>query len=189
MSLELKDEGLIETAELVMAIKEYDNVKRRRWKRGIDIIVSPVRSDDKILMRVINKSRSKSGIVGVDAVREMSEFLEHNDYDCGFLIGKRFTNAAREEMSREGIEVISEKHMPAFKPQTLYFSVNKIVEKLCRAKCGQVPEKESDCKGYSKGSYSCKIRLISDDASFHFEHGWTNLLQNDLKRLLAICNS
>ena len=189
MSGELKDEGLIERAELVMAIREYDNKKRRRWEGGIDIIVSPVRSDDRILMRVINKSRSKSGIVGIDVVREMSEFLERNDYDGGFLVGKRFSNAAREEMSREGIEVISEKLMPSFKPQRLYFSVNKIVEKLCKAKCGRVPMEESDCKGYSKGSYSCKIRLISDDASFHFERGWTNLLQNDLKRLLAICNS
>lgn len=183
---ELKDEGLIERAELVMAIREYDNKKRRRWEGGIDIIVSPVSSDDRILMRVINKSRSKSGIVGIDAVREMSEFLERNGYDGGFLVGKRFSNAAREEMSREGIEVISEKLMPSFKPQRLYFSVSKIVEKLCKAKCGRVPMEESDCKGYSKGSYSCKIRLISDDASFHFERGWTNLLQNDIKRLLAI---
>jgi len=186
MNVEMKDEGLIERAELVMAIKEYDDIKRRRREGGIDIIVSPVKSDDKILMRVINKSRSKSGIVGIDAVKEMSEFLERNGYDSGFIIGERFSNAAREEMSRECIKVISEKHMPAFKPQRLYFSINKIVEKSCKAKCGQVPEKESDCKGYSKGSYSCKIRLISDDASFHFERGWTNLLQNDLKRLLAM---
>ena len=189
MSIELKDEGLIERAEVVMAIREYDYIKRRRWEGGIDIIVSPVRSDDRILMRVINKSRSQSGIVGIDAVREMSEFLERNGYEGGFLVGKRFTNAAREEMSREGIEGISEKFMPSFKPKRLYFSVNKIVEKLCKAKCGRVPMKESDCKGYSKGTYSCKIRLISDDASFHFEHGWTNLLQNDLKRLLTVHNS
>ena len=186
---EFKDEGLIERAELVMAVREYDNKKRRRWEGGIDIIVSPVRSDDRILMRVINKSRSKSGVVGIGAVKEMSEFLERNGYDGGFLVGKRFSNAAREEMSREGIEVISEKLMPSFKPQRLYFSVNKIVEKLCKAKCGRVPMEESDCKGYSKGTYSCKVRLISDDASFHFEHGWVNLLQNDLKRLLAIYNS
>ena len=189
MSIELKDEGLIGKAELVMAIREYDGVKRRRRKGGIDIIVSPVGSDDKVLMRVINKSRAKSGIVGLDAVREMSEFLERNDYEGGFLVGKRFTNAAMEEMIRVGIEGISEKLILPFKPPKLYFSINKIVEKLCKAKCGQVPEKESDCKGYSKGSYSCKIRLISDDASFHFERGWTNLLQNDLKRLLTVHNS
>jgi hypothetical protein len=184
MGDELKGEGLIERVKLVMAIRGYDNKKRRRWEGGIDIIVSPVRSDDRILMRVIDKSRSKSGIVGIDAVREMSEFLERNGYDGGFLVGKGFSNAAREEMSREGIEVISEKVMPSFKPQRLYFSLNKLVEKLCKAKCGRVPMEESDCKGYS-----CKIRLISDDASFHFERGWTNLLQNDLKRLLAICDS
>ena len=189
MSDELKDEELIERVELVMAIREYENIRRRRRKGGIDIIVSPVRSDDRVLMRVINKSRSRSGIVGIDAVREMSEFLERNGYDGGFLIGKRFSTAAREEMSREGIEVISKKLMPSFELRGLYFSVNKIVEKLCKAKCGRVPMKESDCKGYSKGTYSCKVRLISDDASFHFERGWVDLLQNDLKRLLAICNS
>ncbi|MFQ5999544.1 MAG: hypothetical protein ACE5J6_02075, partial [Candidatus Bathyarchaeia archaeon] len=81
------------------------------------------------------------------------------------------------------------KLMPSFKLQRLYFSVNKIIEKLCKVKCDRVPMKESDCKGYSKGTYSCKVRVISDDASLHFEHGWANLLQNDLKRLLAICNS
>ncbi len=186
MSDESKGEGLIERAELVMAVREYDDKKRRKWDRGIDIIVSPVKSDDKLLMRVIKKSRTKSGVVGVNTVREMSEFLERNDYDGGFLIGKRFSSAARREMNREGIGLISEKLMPSFKPQKLYFSVNKIVESLCKAKCGRVPMEESDCKGYSKGSYSCEVRLISDDASFHFEHGWTSLLQNDLKRLLAI---
>jgi len=170
-----------------MAIREYNNKKRRRWKGGIDIIVSPVRSDEWILMRVIN--RSKSGVVGIDAVREMSEFLERNGYDGGFLVGKTFSNAARKEMSREGIEVISEKLMPSFKPQRLYFSINKIVENFCKAKCGHVPMKESDCEGYSDGRYSCMIRLISDDAQFHFERGWANLLQNDLKQLLTIDKS
>lgn len=189
MSIEVNDEGLVERVELIMAIRDYDNIKRRRREEGIDIIVSPVGSDDKILMRVINKSRSKSGIIGIDTVTEMSEFLERNDYDGGFLIGKRFTNAAREEMRREGIKIISEKRMPSFKLQRLYSSVNKIVDQLCKAKCGQVPKKESDCKGYSEGTYSCKIRIISDNASFHFEHGWTSLLQNDLKRLLTVRNS
>jgi hypothetical protein len=189
MSIEVNDEGLIEKAELVMAIREYDNIKRRRREGGIDIIVSPVGSDDKILMRVINKSRSKSGIVGIDAVTEMSEILERNDYDGGFLIGKRFTNAARKEMSREGIKGISEKFMPSFKPQKLYLRIQDYIDDLCKANCGQVPEKESDCKGYSEGTYSCKIRIISDNATFHFEHGWTSLLKNDLKRLLTVRSS
>lgn len=186
---ESTNEGLIEKAELIMAIKEYDDKKRRRWKRGIDIIVSPVKSDDRILMRVINKSRSKSGVVGVDAVREMSEVLESNGYDSGFLVGKRFSRAARDEMSRQGIRLISENLVPYYKPERLYTTINDCIEDLCQAKCGHVPEKESDCKGYSEGHYSCKIRLISDNASFHFERGWGILLQNDLKRLLAIGNS
>ena len=189
MSDELKDEGLIEKAELVMAIRGYENKGRKRRDKGIDLTVSHAESDDKVLMRIITEPRTKSGVVGVNAVREMSEALEREGYDNGVLIGRRFSSAAREEMRREGIEIVSEKIMPSFKPQRLYVTINNLIEDLCEAKCGRVPEKESDCKGYSKGTYSCKIRLISDDASFHFERGWTNLLQNDLKRLLAIGNS
>ncbi len=44
--------------------------------------------------------------------------------------------------------------------------------------CGGVGSKEKH--------YSCKIRLISDNAGFDFENGWTSLLQNDLLSLLKI---
>ncbi len=40
--------------------------------------------------------------------------------------------------------------------------------------------------GSKEKHYSCKIRLISDNVSFHFERGWTDLLQNDLLSLLRI---
>ena len=189
MSDESQDEGLIEKAKLVMVIRGYESKGRKRRDKGIDLTASRAESDEKILLRVITKPRTKSGVVGVDAVREMSEALEREGYDKGVLVGRRFSSGAKEKMSREGIEMVSEKVMPSFKPQRLYVTINKLIENLCEAKCGRVPEKESDCKGYSKGQYSCEIRVISDDASFHFEHGWSSLLQNDLKRLLAICNS
>lgn len=41
-------------------------------------------------------------------------------------------------------------------------------------------------KGSRKGHYSCRVRLISDNADFHFEHLWVKLLQNDLLSLLKI---
>lgn len=185
MSAEMKYEGLTEKAELIMAVRDYNNEKRRTWERGIDLIVSPAKSDDKILMRVI----TKSGAVGIGEVREMSEFLERNDYDKGLLFGERFTAAAREEMSQEDIEAVSEEIMPYLEPQRLCLTIRNYVDDLCKARCGRVPEKESDCKGCSKEHYSCKIRLISDNAAFHFERGWTQFLQKDLMRLLAIAKS
>jgi len=40
--------------------------------------------------------------------------------------------------------------------------------------------------GSRENHYSCKVRLISDNADFHLKHSWTNLLQNDLLSLLTI---
>jgi len=186
---ESTNEGLIEKAELVMAVRGYEDEERQRWDDGIDLIASHEGSDDKILLRVITEPRSKSGVVGMDTIRDISEGLQLEDYDEVVLIGKRFSSAAKEEMRREGIEIVSENLMPYFKLERLYTTIQGCIDDLCQAKCGRVPKKESDCKGYSEGRYSCKVRLISDDASFHLKRGWRKLLQNDLKRLLAIGNS
>lgn len=44
-----------------------------------------------------------------------------------------------------------------------------------------------DCKGRTvEPIYTCDIRLLSDNADFHLEKGWTALLQNDLEQALRI---
>jgi hypothetical protein len=182
MSLELE-------AELVMAVRDYKCEERKRWDEGIDFTALDARSDDKVLLRVIIEPKTKSDVVGVDDVRKMCEIMKHEHYDKGVLISKRFTESARKEMSQKNIQMVSVNHTPRFKPQKLYLKIQNYIDYLCKAKCGRVPEKESDCEGYSEGHYSCKIRLISDNASFHFERGWTSFLKRDLMRLLAISNS
>jgi hypothetical protein len=179
-------EEFVEKAEVISAVRDYETRRTRRTERRVDFTVSPSESDDKILMRVITKARSKSGYVTVDNVREMSEILTKRDYDEGILIGKRFTKAAKREMEREDIEAVSESIEPRFKSERLYSVINNCIQDLCRVKCGGVPVKESDCKGHVDGHYSCDVRLISDNASFHFELGWTDFLERDLAKLLAI---
>jgi hypothetical protein len=185
MSTLTEDEGLVDKAKLISVVRDYQMGKTRRKEKRIDFTVSPPKSDDRILMRVITEPEAKSGYVGVDTVREMSQTLGKRHYDRGILISKRFTEAARGEMKRKDIEAVSE-GTPRFKPEKLYLVINEYVSELCKAKCGHVPKKESDCKGYSDGNYSCNIRLISDDAGFHFEHGWTSLLERDLAKLLTL---
>jgi len=183
MSLELK-------AELVMAIRDYECEERQRHNEGIDLTASDAKSDAKILLRVITEPQTKSGVVSVDAVRNMVGTMKHEDYDKGVLISKRFSKAAEREMSRKGIQMVSEEYTPRFKPRKLYLKIQDFIDDLCKAKCGRVPKKESDCKARdSNGHYSCKIRLISDNASFHLERGWTRFLENDLMQLLAVYNS
>ncbi len=179
-------EELVEKAEVLSAVRDYENGRTRRKKKMVDFTVSPSESDDKILIRVITEAKSKSGYVGVDTVREMSEVLKKRNYDKGILIGKRFTEAAKSEIEHENIEAVSERITPHFKVEQLYLTIESCVENLCRAKCGHVPVKESDCKGHVDGNYSCDVRLISDNASFHLEHGWIGFLEKDLAKLLAI---
>jgi hypothetical protein len=165
-----------------MVMRNYNCEEREKWDEGVDIIASDMASNKKILLRIV-ESKSKSGFVGIDAVRKMVEAMDREDYDKGFLFGKRFTDAAKQELMQNDIQRISEGYMPTFKPERLFLRINQYVNDLCKVKCGKIPEKESDCKG------DCRIRVISDNASFHFEQGWINLMKKDFKRLLAMSDS
>ncbi len=165
-----------------MSMRNFSCEEREEWDQGMDITALDEESNEKVLLRIV-ESKSKSGFVGVDAVREMLEAMEREDYDKGVLLGKKFTVAAKRELMENDIQRISESHTPRFKPERLYLRINNYVNDLCKVKCGKIPKKESDCKG------DCRIRIISDNASFHFEQGWIKLMKNDLKQLLAIRDS
>jgi len=177
---------LVEKAEVISAVRSYEHSRVRRKDSAVDYTVSPSESDDKILIRVITEAESSSGYVGVETVREMGEFLKKRKYDKGILIAKRFTDAAKSEMERANIEAVSKMIKPRFKVERLYLAINSSIKNLCKAKCGHTPTKESDCKGHVDGNYSCDVRLISDNAKFHLDRGWTKFLEKDLARLLAI---
>jgi hypothetical protein len=174
--------GIRDEAELFMAMRNYSCEEREKWDEGVDIIALDTASQEKVLLRIV-EPKSKSGFVGIDAVKKMMEAMERDEYGKGFLFGKRFTDAAKQELIQNDIQRISEGYMPKFKPERLYLRINQYVNDLCKVKCGKIPEKESDCKG------DCRIRTISDNASFHFERGWINLMKKDLKQLLTLSNS
>jgi hypothetical protein len=166
-------------AELFMAMRNYSCEDREKWDEGVDITALDTASNEKVLLRIV-ETKSKSGFVGIDSVRKMVEAMEREEYDKGVLFGKRFTDAAKQELTQNHIQRISEGYMPTLKPERLYLRINQYVNDMCKTKCGKIPEKESDCKG------DCRIRVISDNASFHFEQGWVNLMKKDLKQLLAL---
>jgi hypothetical protein len=162
-----------------MAMRNYSCEDREKCDEGTDITALDTESNKKILLRIV-ESTSKSGFVGINTVRKMLEDMEREEYDKGFLFGKRFTAAAKQELMQNDIQRISEQYMPAFKPERLYLRINSYVNEFCKARCGKIPKKESDCKS------DCRIRVISDNASFHFEKGWINLMKKDLKQLLSM---
>ena len=182
----MSEENFIDNAEVILAIRGYETVDIRKKKSLVDYTVSSQRSDDKILVRVIIETPSKTGFVGVDSVKEMNDFLEKRNYDKGVLVGKRFTEAAKNEMKMGNIEMISDTRKPYFTSMKLFSVINDYTQKLCQAKCGQIPLEDSKCRGHPDGHYICDIRLTSDNADFHFERRWTSFLEKDLMKLLAI---
>ena len=182
----MSKENFVDSGEIILAVRGYETMDIRKKKSLVDYIVSSQKSDDKILLRVMIETSSKTGYVGVDSVKEMKEALDKQNYHKGILVGKRFTEAAKTEMKKDKIEMISESRKPYFKSNKLFSIINDYTQKLCEAKCGQIPSKVANCRGYPNGHYSCDIRLTSDNADFHFKRGWTSSLEKDLIKLLAI---
>lgn len=176
----------VKKAKLISVMRNYDQKRARIKERSVDFIVSPSENDKKILISAITEPKSKSGIIGVNTVREMIDFLETKDYDKGILVGKKFTNGAKREMKQANIEYFSENFSPDFKLERVYSTICSYVEKLCKAKCGKIPVKDSDCNGFADGNYSCVVRLVSDNADFHYEKEWLTFLERDLVKLLTI---
>ena len=175
--------------ELLMAIEDYESIRVEKRSNGSDITALDNESNDKVLLRVISEPESNSGYVGANTVEKMVAAIRSEDYDKGVLIGKRFTKAARRKLAEEGIHIISDDSVLDFAIERLYLVAKDLVDNLCKAKCGRVPQSESDCKGHLNSDYSCDIRLISDNASFHFEQGWTGALQRDILRLMSMSHS
>jgi hypothetical protein len=72
------------------------------------------------------------------------------------------------------------------------FSLSEIISaihvktsELCKLKCGKAPETREDCKGKNGRKYTCDIRRISDDATFHVSMKWKDVLLEDFNNL---CN-
>lgn len=179
-------EEVITKAKLISVVRNYTRKRTASKDKHVDFTVSPCGNNEKILMRAITETKTKSGYVGLDTVRKMVEFLKKKQYDKGILIGKKFTSSAKKEIMGANIELISDNFSPQFKLERLYSTINSYVEKICRKRCGKIPTNDSDCKGFDGGNYSCQVRLISDNADFHYKKTWKNFLKKDLIKLMTI---
>jgi len=179
-----KEMSVEDKAEFLIAVRNYKREKREKWSGGIDFMVSDVTSDEKLLLRLI-EPQSNLGFVGADDVKNMLKVMKRKDCDRGVLISKRFTDAATQEMNLHNIQQVSDEYMPRIKSENIILTINDCINNLCRTRCGAIPQKESDCKGRLKESL-CRVRSIGDDALFHYERGWLNLMKNDLRQLLLM---
>lgn len=182
--MDKKETTIEDKVNLLIAVRNYKCEKKENWSKGIDFIASNENSDEKVFVRLI-KPRKKSGFIGVDDVKNMAEKMRSKGCDVGILVGEKFTSTATQELKTFGIQKVSDNYMPPINSENVLLTINDCINNLCKARCGAVPLKESDCKN-RLGDNFCRVRSISDDASFHFERNWMNLMKNDLKQLLSL---
>jgi hypothetical protein len=179
-----KEMSIEEKAEFLIAVRNYKHVKRKKWSDGVDFLASDLIADEKVLVRLL-EPRNKIRYVGADDVTSMVRVMRREGCPKGLLVGKRFTSAATQEMEKCNIQQVSDEYMPPIKPENVSVKINDCINNLCKTRCGSVPLKMSDCKVPLKGEL-CRVKSISDDALFHRERGWTDLLKNDLRQLLLL---
>jgi hypothetical protein len=185
----MSNEELVLKAEIIMATEGLESSEKRRWKSGVNFVASPSDSEDKVLLRVITDPESKSGTVGVNSVNQAIEMFEDKEFDKGIFISNRFTKSAKSQMQEKGIRIVSQEIKPRFDASDLYLAMQEYIDEMCTEKCGTVPKEKSDCKGFSDEEYSCRVRRISDNATFHFEKGWTPMLQKDFEQIITLRSS
>jgi Restriction endonuclease len=171
-------------AGVIIALRNYKCERKKKRSDGVDFSVIDSASDEKILMRSINPL-TKAGSVGVDDVKRMLKDMKTQKCDRGVLISRQFTAAAAEEMALGKIQQVSDGYMPPTSPKNIYVTLNDHVNTLCKANCGDAPSSHSDCQSWEEDS-ECRVRTISNNASFHFERGWASLLNEDLRQLLSL---
>ena len=183
----LEKMSLEDKAEFIIAVRNYRCENRKRRFDGFDFSVLDANSTEKILVRSI-EPQTKAGFVGVDDVKKMAKEMKNQNFDRGVFISKRFTVAAEEEMALRKIQQVSDVYMPPVKTEDLYLTIGDCADRQCRAKCGNVPARKSECQSLADGT-PCRVRTISNNAIFHLEHGWLNLLNEDLMQLLSLPKS
>lgn len=122
----------------------------------------------------------------METISKTLEAVEDGPYDEATILASRLTKASKRLVRREeGLEYVS--------PEYEHYSFIELIDaiqyktrELCEAKCGKFPKSEEDCNGYRDGEYTCPVRRVSDDADFHAERRWLQLLMKDFSRLVML---
>ncbi len=211
--------SLVDKAYLLVEYRGYKDVEMKEKDGLIDFIALSPDSEEKVLIRVaINALKSGLiGVDIVKAMKETlkeEDFGKGILIGFGFTSAarKRMKEAGIEAISgNEMLPYNTQKLytdtlrfvddlcevkcgiIPKTKSECKGFSEGPIKCLHCDGK-GKIENRWSNCpycngEGFIDAHYPCRIRLISDNAYFHFEHNWIRLLQNDLLSLLTIKKS
>jgi hypothetical protein len=141
----------------------------------------------KRLVRVMVNNNNNPAPVYIDTLRSTIKELEDKKYDIITIISKRMTGSAHElVMKSSNLSVITPNTKNNFSFIEILSAIQKKTRDLCKNKCGKAPETQDDCSGKIDRMYSCDIRRISDNATFHAKMKWKIVLLEDFYNLYCI---
>ena len=126
--------GMENKTNFIIAVNGYKIVKKEKNADFTDVTASDS-LNKKVLLRVIEPV-SDQCIVTND-VKNMAELVKRDSYDSAFLISKKFTDNAVNEMEKQKIQHVSDDYMPPFEIEKLYLAIVDCTNNQCQKKCGK----------------------------------------------------
>jgi len=185
MNVELKSDWLATQIELLKTLHLYEKSGINNEVGSIDY-VSSVDGAEKKLLSVMIDPKVNVSKADTFAIRAIKGFLDNENYDEAVILAEDVTPGAKRLIKeKKNIHYISPDLVRPYSISELIFAIQKKSSELCKIRCGKAPESEKDCKGYQDREYTCQTRRISDDADFHADRKWLQLLMNDFSKLVT----
>ena len=185
MEIEYESDWMSPTVELLKCLGEINKPKQNEEMGSIDYVIDDGKT--KKLIRAMVDERQNSAPAYVDTIRATITELEEGKYDEALILSKRITDSAHELVGQyENLDVITPKMKHIFSLVEVLSAIQKKTLDLCVVKCGKAPETKEDCDGKKGRTYTCDIRRISDDATFHATMKWKDVLFEDFNNLCEI---
>jgi hypothetical protein len=184
MQIEYNSEWMRPTVELMKCLDLIEDPILNEDFGSIDYVIDD--KNGKKLIRAMVQDNNQAAPVYVNTIRATIEELKE-EYDEAVILTKRITNAAHDIVKQhENLEVITPKTRHSFSLIEILSAIQKKTLKLCKIKCGKAPETLEDCNGKDGRQYTCDLRRLSDDATFHATMKWKKVLLEDFNNLCKL---
>jgi DNA-binding XRE family transcriptional regulator len=185
MEIEYESDWMSPTVELLKCLGEINKPEVNEEMGSIDYVIND--GNKKKLIRAMVDENQNSAPAYVDTIRATIIELEEEKYDEALILSKRITDSAHDIVTQQdNLDVITPKMKHIFSLVEVLSAIQKKTRDLCVIKCGKAPETREDCQGKKGRTYTCDIRRISDDATFHATMKWKDVLFEDFYNLCAI---
>lgn len=185
IGIEYKSNWQQTTVELMKTLHGYREESYDKSIGSIDYVA--VEKDSKHLMRALVGEDGSSSPCYLENVNQLIEAMKEKNVDEALLLANRFTSSARQKIRKKtNMDYLSSRVDYHYGVGDLAYAIQQKTVELCRETCGAPPKNEDNCKGRDGGRYSCPVRRVSDDATFHAEMGWDHVLLEDFQKLLEI---